>query len=270
MRALVYRRGGFGDTLLTFPLLEVLKKKNYNVTAVGNTDYYRIALECGFADRVLSEIPEEEYDLRVVISFDGNVKPFPKEPLWLPLYYLKCLGFFDNFSQELPIDAYPDSPLNGKAVIHPSSGSPKKNPPSEFFFELKDFLERELGLEVIFLLGEAEENLRSLFKPHFFCLSPLEMAKSLKGARLFVGLDSGVSHLASYLGVESYVVFGPTDERVWRPIGKRVKVIKLPLECSPCFPNTCSERTCLTSPELSKRLKKALSDNIYPNLHSSL
>ncbi len=270
MKALLYRRGGLGDTLLTFPVLEVLKKKGYEVTAVGNTDYYRIALECGLADRVLSEIPQEHYDLEVIIALDGNVKPFPEEPQWLPLYYLKSLGIEENFSRELPLEPFPDSPLRGKVVIHPSSGSPKKNPPPQFFLSLREFVEKNLGLEVVFLLGEAEEELRSLFRPHFFSLSPSEIARHLKGARLFVGNDSGISHLASYLGVESFVIFGPTDERIWRPIGKRVRIVRLPLDCAPCFPGTCDERPCLTSPLLLEELRKALSDSISRGTHSSL
>jgi len=256
-KALLYRRGGLGDTLLTFPILEILKKKGYETVAVGNTDYFAIAKEVGFADRVYSFIPNENFDLRVVISLDGNVKPFPEKRTWIVEHYLKSLNLKEEFSKELPLKPAESSPLRGKVVIHPSSGSKKKNPPLEFFLKLKEFFEGK-GKAVIFLLGEAEEDLKEVLTPHFFSLSPLEIAKHLKNAELYIGLDSGISHLASYLGVPSFVVYGPTDPIVWRPIGKRVYQISLNLECSPCFPNVCKEKACLNSPELFSKTVKAI------------
>jgi len=44
-KVLFYRRGAFGDTLLTFPIFEVLKRKNCYTVAIGNTDYLKIAKE---------------------------------------------------------------------------------------------------------------------------------------------------------------------------------------------------------------------------------
>jgi ADP-heptose:LPS heptosyltransferase len=58
-KLLLYRRGGLGDTLLTFPLLEIFKGQGFHITTVGNTDYFEIAKEVGWADRVLSEVPKE-------------------------------------------------------------------------------------------------------------------------------------------------------------------------------------------------------------------
>ncbi len=254
---LLYRRGGLGDTLLTFPILEIFKRKGYNVTAVGNTDYFAIAKEAGLADRVLSEIPKENFTEKVIISYEGNLKPFPERRVWIVEHYLKELGLNEDFSPELLVEPLENSPLKGKAAIHPSSGSPKKNPPLEFFLEIKEFLDA-VGVESIFLLGEAEEHLKEKLKPSVFSLSPLWIAKALKSARLYVGLDSGISHLASYVGVPSVVIYGPTDSIIWRPIGKSVYQVSLNLECSPCFPNTCLERSCLVDERLLQKTKEIL------------
>ena len=254
---LLYRRGGLGDTLLTFPILEIFKRKGYHITAVGNTDYFAIAEEVGFADRVLSEIPHEEFTKRIIISYEGHIKPFPEKRVWIVEHYLKSLGLTQEFSLELPIKPLEDSPFKGKVVIHPSSGSPKKNPPLEFFLEIKEFLDA-FGMESIFLLGEAEEHLKKTLKPSVFSLSPIWIAKALKTAKLYIGLDSGISHLASYVGVPSVVIYGPTDPIVWKPIGRKVFQVSLNLECSPCFPNTCPERTCLTDKKLLQRTKDIL------------
>ena len=254
---LLYRRGGLGDTLLTFPVLEIFKKEGYKITAVGNTDYFEIAKEVGFTDRVLSEIPKEDFTKKVIISYEGNLKPFPEKRMWIVSYYLESLGLSKDFSLELPVKPLENSPFKDRAVIHPSSGSPKKNPPLEFFLEIREFLET-LGIKTVFLLGEAEEHLRKTLKPSVFSLSPIWIAKALKSAKLFVGLDSGISHLASYLGLPSLVIYGPTDPIVWKPIGKRVYQLSLNLECSPCFPNTCQERSCLTDKRLLQETKKLL------------
>lgn len=265
MKALVYRRGGLGDTLLTFPILEILKRKGYETTAVGNTDYFKIAKEVGWADEVLSFIPEGDFDFEAVISFEGNVRPFPERRVWVVEHYLRSLGLEEGFSSELPLDPAPASPLEGKVVLHPSSGSPKKNPPLELFLRLQDYLSY-IGFDVVYLIGEADGWLKGKVSPFIETNDPLWMAKALKGAKIFVGLDSGVSHLSSYLGVPSVVIYGPTDPLVWRPLGRRVWQVTLGLECSPCFPNVCEERACLSAEKLLDRLLPLL-DHILVHVH---
>ena len=51
-----------------------------------------------------------------------------------------------------------------------------------------------------------------------------ELARIIRTARRYAGMDSGVSHLAGLLGAESTVLFGPTDPAVWRPSGPHVRV----------------------------------------------
>ena len=52
---LLYRRGGLGDTLLTFPILEIFKRKGFYTVAVGNTDYFKIAKAVGWVDEVFTK-----------------------------------------------------------------------------------------------------------------------------------------------------------------------------------------------------------------------
>jgi ADP-heptose:LPS heptosyltransferase len=56
----------------------------------------------------------------------------------------------------------------------------------------------------------------------------LEIAALLARARLYVGCDSGISHLAAAAGVPSIVVFGPTDPRTWAPRGPHVRCLRGP------------------------------------------
>jgi len=253
---LFYRRGGLGDTLLTFPILEILKKIGKRIWAVGNTDYFAIAKAVGWVDFVSSEVPEKEFEERIIIAHDGNVKPFPEKRVWVVEHYLRSLKLSGNFSKVLPIEPFEKSPLQGCAVLHPSSGSPKKNPPLELFLRIEDFLKRQ-GFKTVYLIGEADQWLKDHIKNYFESFSPLEIAKALKGARLFIGNDSGISHLASYCGLPTFLFYGPTDPVVWKPIGEKVFQISLSLECSPCFPQVCQERRCLDVKALFTSFKKA-------------
>ena len=52
-----------------------------------------------------------------------------------------------------------------------------------------------------------------------------ELAEAIRTARLYVGCDTGPTHLAAQLGVRTVALFGPTDAEVWRAVGARVDVI---------------------------------------------
>jgi hypothetical protein len=43
---------------------------------------------------------------------------------------------------------------------------------------------------------------------------------------MYIGSDSGVSHLAAAVGIPAIAVFGPTDPRVWAPRGRNAVVVK--------------------------------------------
>jgi len=45
---------------------------------------------------------------------------------------------------------------------------------------------------------------------------------------IFIGHDSGISHLAAAVGANSILLFGPTDPNVWAPINENVRVLRPP------------------------------------------
>jgi ADP-heptose:LPS heptosyltransferase len=263
-RVLIYRRGGLGDTLLTFPVAEILTRKGFKVDFVGNTDYLKLAKEVGFIENVFSDFPNDLSPYGEIILFAGEnflkvpakvIKPFPQKREHITVYYLKSLGLEKYpFSEELPLK--PLKGLENKVILHPGSGSPKKNPPLEFYKNLYLRLEKE-GFEPLMVLGEAEYHLKERLKGFnlYTVEDLLTFARLLKSAKAFIGNDSGFSHLAGYLGVKTVVLFGPTDPIVWKPLGKNVKVLYKGLECSPCFPKVCKEKPCLHF-EMEKVLKE--------------
>jgi len=60
------------------------------------------------------------------------------------------------------------------------------------------------------------------------------LARQIEGSSLFVGNDSGVTHLAAFLGVRTLAIFGPSDPDRWAPLGSRVQVVFRPEHCRPC------------------------------------
>ncbi len=52
-----------------------------------------------------------------------------------------------------------------------------------------------------------------------------ELGCWLGGARVYIGNDSGITHLAAAVGTPVVAVFGPTDPVVWAPRGERVRVV---------------------------------------------
>ena len=119
-------------------------------------------------------------------------------------------------------------------VIHPGSGGVEKCWGVDNFCGVAEML-RQAGFEVVFLSGPAEDER--------FDEATLEKfdrcGKSLGGLTLsqvlqvlscsagFIGNDSGISHLAGAMGVKTVSVFGPTDSRVYKPLGPHVKAIQL-------------------------------------------
>ena len=127
-------------------------------------------------------------------------------------------------------------------IIHPGSGSKKKVWPLDRFLKLTEVLQQHLSSRILVVLGPAEgPETRKIFeneRPGFFILakglSLIQLASVMEGCRLFVGNDSGISHLAAALGIPTLAIFGPTDPKVWSPRGKNVMVIRKEIHCSPC------------------------------------
>lgn len=246
-KAFIYRRGGLGDTLSVFPILEILKSDGYHITASGNSDYLRLGLDLGWIDRIAPCDDNGRYDLKIIIGINGTIHPFPKEREWIVEYYLKGLGLADrHYSTRLPFEGkYLDNldHFEERVILHPSSGSRKKDLPPALFLRLRDFYP-----DALFVAGEADQWLSHFVEPFYFDHDIIKTASLLKGARLFIGADSGLAHLSAYLGVKTIIIYGPSDPVIWRPIGERVIQVRT-YDCKPCFPSICNDRRCLEDEE---------------------
>lgn len=72
----------------------------------------------------------------------------------------------------------------------------------------------------------------------------IEMAAA---CRVFLTNDSGAMHIASALGVPTVAVFGATDDSATGPAGPLARVVREPVECSPCLLRECPiDHRCMT------------------------
>lgn len=123
--------------------------------------------------------------------------------------------------------AAPLPPRHG-ITIHPGSGSPKKNWSAENWRALLP----HLPPPVTVIIGEAEHaTWHDFSSPRVAVLRspPLEaLVAHLTQTRLFLGHDSGISHLAAACGAPSLLLFGPTDPAMWAPPAPHVRVVHRP------------------------------------------
>ena len=131
-------------------------------------------------------------------------------------------------------------------AIHPGSGSSTKNWPLRNWIELFSNNGRLSGakdepgqmgkrLSLVVVSGEADKaqiaQLEHAWKDrdvHFAKNVPLPNLAAILEDTIFIGHDSGISHLAAGAGAKSILLFGPTDPNVWAPKNENVQVVAAP------------------------------------------
>lgn len=223
MKRLLIRPGAIGDVIVSLPALEFLKA-DYTEVWVPSA----VAPLIQFADKVGSiaasriEMLTDEFAQRFqqfdeVVSWYGSNKEelrtinkncvfYPALPVGCQAttFYLKQVG--------APLGTRPRIHVKSVAretiVIHPFSGSGRKNWPYENFAELA----KQLPLPVEW----AQDRFENL----------LELGEWIGGARLFIGNDSGITHLADAVSTPVLTIFVDSDPEIWGC--ERAKILRRP------------------------------------------
>jgi len=144
-------------------------------------------------------------------------------------------------------------------VMHPGSGGARKCWPLEGYKSVFKMLDDFCQPFILFISGPVEVGSFGGSLQEFLLDNPLRsahmenqelamVAAVLSMTDLYLGNDSGISHLAGCLGAQSVVLFGPTDPVLWKPLGDYVRVVRGESDCSPCCDErsrSCGERKCL-------------------------
>jgi len=145
--------------------------------------------------------------------------------------------------------------LTGKSlvIIHPGSGSIHKCVALETLASVVAAVQMS-GATPVLLEGPADQEpvdrlLKACGDPPIVLkgLDLLTVAGVLAQARLFIGQDSGITHLAGLMGMHTVALFGPTDPDRWAPQGTHVAVVQgAPCLCSSWSDvSRCQEKPCL-------------------------
>ncbi len=251
MRRLLIRPGAIGDFILSLPALTCLRAEFVEVwTSAANVPLARFA---GRARSIAStgldllgiaeprpELLDQLRSFDSIVSWYGSNRPDFREvtaSMGLPFTFLQALPgagcdvhASDFYLQQIrPLcacesDGIPRIACPARerefAAIQPFSGSAKKNWPLDRFRALAAKLERVMPVR--WCTGADDPPL-----PDAVRIDDLyELACWLAGAKLYIGNDSGITHLAAAAGTPVLALFGPTDPAVWAPRGEHVRVVR--------------------------------------------
>jgi lipopolysaccharide heptosyltransferase II len=155
----------------------------------------------------------------------------------------------ESVSTKLRTAGFEDFP-NGQAfaVIHPTAAFATKQWAMEKFARVAEELTSR-GLTPIVIVSQKESATIDLLKressARVFGLDNLslpEVTALASRARLFVGNDSGIAHIAAAAGAPCVVIFGSSNVAHWRPwTMRRSEVVREELPCQPCHGYFCAE-----------------------------
>lgn len=187
-----------------------------------------------------------EHQLSILKHLGLPVEPIP--PLKVPIDPQALESIKDLLTRQ--------SVHDGFILIHPAAAFDTKQWDAEKFALLSTRLIEE-GQDVVITAGPGEESFLKEIRKH--CSSqvqfipPLPIRKfsalaSLCG--LYIGNDTGATHIAAALGKKIVVIFGSSDFKVWYPWGAEHQLIKSDLPCMPCPGYFClhyDEPRCIRS-----------------------
>jgi heptosyltransferase-1 len=125
---------------------------------------------------------------------------------------------------------------------------------SSRFASLADLLNEKLAAEVIFTGSGADRGaigaIQSEMKTEALNLAGKTTLKQLaylyQKCAVVISTDTGPMHIAAAMGSPIVVaIFGPTSPMRTGPYGRRQKVVRAGVECSPCFKKRCDDMRCM-------------------------
>ncbi len=153
-----------------------------------------------------------------------------------------------------------------RIIIHPGAGYPSKRwPAAKFKSLIEKILEENLG-NIILIGTEAEKKVLNL---EFSAgkLTDLRGKTKLEdlpilfdACQMFIGNDSGPSHVAAAQGLPLLILFSGTNESaVWHPWAKSLELISHPVPCSPCESRECplKHHDCMEKISVEQVFEKA-------------
>jgi heptosyltransferase III len=257
----VFHRGALGDSVLLWPMLRAMAGQGAAVSLVSDGSKAKLAArELGITavdaeQRRFTDLwapgarIEEVPGVDEVVAFIGEGPGEPQE-IWIgnvaKMFPSAAIATIQGRPDAVMARTWSARPsgaaaasvnTDGPVVLHVGAGSELKRWPLERFCEVAAALGGEKS-GVGLIAGEVEMERLSRGELELFSraggmfIDDLEaLAALLRSARLFLGCDSGPTHLAAQVGVPTLTLFGPTDPRRWGPVGPLVGHLAPPVPC---------------------------------------
>ncbi len=120
-------------------------------------------------------------------------------------------------------DAFlPHIPKNKTLIIHPGAGSKIKRWDLKHYENLFELLSKIFD-NILLIYGPKEDDISLFFQKYqeIITIIPITSLKDfiemVKKSFFYIGNDSGLTHLASYIGIRGIAIFGRTDPILWHP-----------------------------------------------------
>jgi lipopolysaccharide heptosyltransferase III len=201
-----------------------------------------------FLYQVLVPGPEAFYGPRPVHSVEHRMTQF----YWLglprgPIPPAKLYPQPDAVnSMESKLEARGIAPGRPYAVLQPGAAFATRRWPFEHFAPLAAWLAAEANLAPVVLLGPGEREIRAeareLFRSPAVVVEGLDLRELIalvSRARLFVGHDTGPTHVAAAVGCPVVAIFGSSSPAIWRPWATPSRVVLNEFSCRPCPGDRC-------------------------------
>jgi hypothetical protein len=281
---------GIGDSLIMHMVSYLLQSKGVEVTTFSNhlhsfgpwLEGYQFALQPKLAE---IETTFSRFDA-LFLQHDNTEKAYAIKRLDLPIYTLygsykpskhgpfdhkydfvcnpqqtmvfntmsAMAHFFSDQTEKTGLKPPPDLVYENhpkRIAIHPTSASQEKNWPKEKFLNLANQLAIK-GYEPVFTVSPSERS--EWNSPLFPTLG--DLTSFLYQSHAFIGNDSGLGHIASYLQIPHLIIGqDPKQLRLWRPGWGRGAIVTLPPFLA--YWNICKKnwKSIISEKEVIKKLK---------------
>jgi ADP-heptose:LPS heptosyltransferase len=143
-----------------------------------------------------------------------------------------------------------------KAVIHPGARMVNRRWPRASFAQIANLLKKHYDADIILVSAPEERGLLDEVSNaidgeviKLSDLSLIQLAALIKKCDLYIGNDTGTSHLAAATGIKIVTLFGPQFPLLWAPYTDKGATVFKNLECAgPCNHIDCiyDENRCMT------------------------
>lgn len=229
MRRLLIRPGAIGDCILSLPVLEAACAEYTEVWApravlplirfAGRT---RAIADTGLdLIGVLDDarVPELESFDSIYSWYGANRPEFREAVRHLPFTFFPALPVSAGGVPRIDFPPAQQAEREDFAVIHPFSGSTRKNWPLECYRDLAS----RLRLPVQWCCGPEEHLDNAVRIGNLY-----ELGCWISTACVYIGNDSGITHLAAAVGARVVAIFVSSDPGIWSPRGAQVELLQNP------------------------------------------